>query len=404
MNQRATPVILTIAGSDSGGGAGIQADVRTITMLGAHPATAITAITAQNTMGVHAIHPVPAETVLDQIDAVLADFPVSAIKVGMTGSAFTTRAIAQRLRELDGKIPIIVDPVIVATAGDRLADEATVEALGELFEIATLSTPNMPEVVTLTGEEDPIAGALQLVGRHGSPVLLTGGHEEGEALADALIEDDNITSWQGTRIETRHDHGTGCTLSAAIAAFVGGGVGLNEAIDRARMFVRMGLHEAPGLGEGHGPLGISRIRMDVGATGRDVAPRLNQLTVTGTDYDKMVDFYRRIGLRQIVDSPDNQYARFETGGGATFSVQCDPDAPVAENFAVYFECDDLDTRVERLAREGLPFEHGPRAQPWMWREARLRDPAGNTVFLYKAGENRRYPPWRMGEDQEEMPS
>ncbi|MEN3971069.1 bifunctional hydroxymethylpyrimidine kinase/phosphomethylpyrimidine kinase [Sphingomicrobium sp. XHP0235] len=398
------PVILTIAGSDSGGGAGIQADVRTITMLGAHPATAITAITAQNTQGVEAVHPVPAEMVLAQIDAVLADFDVAAIKIGMTGSAFTTRAIADRLRTLDKKIPIVVDPVMVTTSGVSLADEATIEALGQLFEVATLATPNMPEVVALTGEEEPIAGALQLVGRHGAPVLLTGGHEQGEAVADALIEDDNITSWQGTRIETPHDHGTGCTLSSAIACLMGAGHSMNEAIDRARMFVRMALHEAPGIGGGAGPIGIGQVRLDVGEADRAVPPRLNQLTVTGTDYDKMVEFYSKIGLRQIVDSPDNQYARFETGGGTTLSVQCDPDAPTAENFAVYFECDDLDSRVERLAREGLPFEHGPRAQPWMWREARLRDPAGNAVFLYKAGENRRYPPWRMGKDAEEMPS
>ena len=397
------PVILTIAGSDSGGGAGIQADVRTITMLGAHPLTAITSVTAQNTQGVDAVHNVPAEIVLAQIDAVLSDFEVDAIKIGMTGSAFTTRAIADRLKSLDRKIPIIVDPVMVTTSGVALADEATIASLGELFQIATLATPNAPEVVTLTGEEEPIAAALQLVGKHGAPVLLTGGHEEGEAVADALIEDDNITSWQGTRIETRHDHGTGCTLSSAIATFMGAGHSMNEASDRARMFVRMALHGAPGLGQGAGPIGLSQVRLDVGEADRVSPPRMNQLTVTGTDYAKMVKFYTKIGLRQIVDSPDNQYARFETGGGATLSVQCDPDAPTAENFAVYFECDDLDQRVERLAREGLPFEHGPRAQPWMWREARLRDPAGNAVFLYKAGENRRYPPWRMGKDAEDMP-
>ncbi|WP_343347934.1 bifunctional hydroxymethylpyrimidine kinase/phosphomethylpyrimidine kinase [Sphingomicrobium sp. XHP0239] len=398
------PIILTIAGSDSGGGAGIQADVRTITMLGAHPLTAITSITAQNTQSVDAVHQVPAETVLAQIDAVLSDFDVDAIKIGLTGSAFTTRAIADRLKSLDRKIPIILDPVMVTTSGVALADEATIEALAQLFEVATLATPNAPEVVALTGEEEPIAAALQLVGKHGAPVLLTGGHEEGEAVADALIEDDNITSWQGTRIETVHDHGTGCTLSSAIATFMGAGHSMNESIDRARMFVRMALHEAPGFGGGSGPLGISQVRLDVGEADRMAPPRMNQLTVTGTDYDKMVEFYSKIGLRQIVDSPDNQYARFETGGGATLSVQCDPDAPTAENFAVYFECDDLDQRVERLAREGLPFEHGPRAQPWMWREARLRDPAGNAVFLYKAGENRRYPPWRMGKGAEEMPA
>jgi len=118
--------------------------------------------------------------------------------------------------------------------------------------------------------------------------------------------------------------------------------------------------------------------------------------VTGKDYAKMVDFYRRLGLKQIVDSPENQYARFEAGA-ATFSIQCDPEAEIGETVAVYFECDDLDERVERLARSGIPFEHGPRNQPWDWREARLRDPSGNTVFFYRAGEARRYPPWRMEE-------
>jgi hydroxymethylpyrimidine/phosphomethylpyrimidine kinase len=127
--------------------------------------------------------------------------------------------------------------------------------------------------------------------------------------------------------------------------------------------------------------------------------RLNQVTVTGKDYAKMVDFYRRLGLTQIVDSPENRYARFETAGGATFSIQCDEDGTASETTAIYFECDDLDSRVERLARSGIPFEHGPRNQPWMWREARLRDPSGNTIFLYRAGEARRFPPWRMAESE-----
>ena len=152
----------------------------------------------------------------------------------------------------------------------------------------------------------------------------------------------------------------------------------------------MALHSAPGLGLGHGPLGQQLVRLDTG-----LGLRLNQVTVTGKDYAKMVDFYSRLGLHQIVDSPESNYARFETDGGATFSIQIDPDQTIGESTAVYFECDDLDERVERLARSGIPFEHGPRNQPWMWREARLRDPAGNTVFIYQAGEARRFPPWRM---------
>ena len=125
--------------------------------------------------------------------------------------------------------------------------------------------------------------------------------------------------------------------------------------------------------------------------------------MTGTDYDKMVEFYRASGCQQIVDSRENGYARFESDGGSTFSVQVDPEEKVGETTAVYFECDDLDERVERLARSGIPFEHGPRNQPWMWREARLRDPSGNMIFLYRAGEARRFPPWRLSDPSKKRP-
>jgi hydroxymethylpyrimidine/phosphomethylpyrimidine kinase len=383
-----TPRILVIAGSDSGGGAGIQADIKTITMLGGHAMTAITAVTAQNTLGVSAVHPVPTEMVLAQIDAVVGDIGVDAVKVGMIGSAFTATQVALRLASLE--VPIVFDPVMLATSGAVLADEATIAAFGLLMDVATLATPNLPELARLTGDEDPIAAGLALVSRHGCAVLVKGGHDEGDALADALIEEDNLTSWQGQRIDTTSTHGTGCTLASAIAFHLGCGESLARAVERGRHFVRMALHGAPGLGTGHGPLGQQSVRLDSGA-----GPRLNQVTVTGKDYAAMVTFYRALGLKQIVDAPENNYARFESAGGATFSVQIDPEEAISESTAVYFECDDLDQRVERLARSGMPFEHGPRDQPWMWREARLRDPAGNTVFLYKAGEARRYPPWRI---------
>ena len=388
-----TPRILVIAGSDSGGGAGIQADIKTITMLGGHAMTAVTAITAQNTQSVTAVHPIPTEIVLAQIDAVIDDIGVDAVKIGMIGSPFTALHIAARLERLEG-IPIVFDPVMVATSGATLADDPTIAAFGKLMDVATLTTPNLPELRRLSSEEDEVAGALQLVSKHRCAVLIKGGHEEGDALADALIEEDNMTSWQGQRIETTSTHGTGCTLASAIAFYLASGLGLAEAVERSRLFVRMALHEAPGLGQGHGPLGQQRVRLDTG-----VGLRLNQVTVTGKDYDSMVAFYRALGLKQIVDSRENGYARFETDGGTTFSVQVDPDETVSETTAIYFECDDLDARVERLARSGMPFEHGPRNQPWMWREARLRDPSGNTVFLYRAGEARRFPPWRM-EDSE----
>ena len=392
-SMTSTARILIIAGSDSGGGAGIQADIKTVTMLGGHPMTAVTAVTAQNTVGVSAVHPVPTEMILAQIEAVVGDLGVDAVKIGMIGGAFAAEQIATRLEQLRAEqpgLPIVFDPVMVASSGAPLADDATIAAFGRLMDVATIATPNLPELKRLTSEEDPVSAALHLVGKHGCAVLIKGGHEEGEALADALIETDNMTSWQGQRIDTTSTHGTGCTLASAIALFLAEGASLTDAVARAREFVRVALRDAPHLGQGTGPMGHSRVRLDVGG-----GPRLNQVTVTGTNYERSVDFYRRIGLTQIVDSPDTGYARFETAGGVTFSVQIDPEERIIATTAIYLECDDLDQRVEALARSGIAFEHGPRNQPWMWREARLRDPAGNTVFLYKAAEARRFPPWRM---------
>jgi len=391
-SMTSTARILIIAGSDSGGGAGIQADIKTVTMLGGHAMTAVTAVTAQNTLGVTVVHPVPAEVVLAQIEAVISDIGVDAVKIGMIGSAFAAEQVATRLERLKAEqpgVPIIFDPVMVATSGAALADEATVAAFGRLMDVATLATPNLPELARLTSEEDPVAAALHLVGAHGCAVLIKGGHEEGDALADALIETDNMTSWQGQRIETTSTHGTGCTLASAIATFLADGSTLADAVARAREFVRVALREAPGLGKGSGPIGQQRVRLDCGGP-----LRLNQVTVTGTNYERSVDFYKRLGLKQIVDNPPD-YARFEMAGGVTFSVQIDPEEKIIATTAVYLECDDLDERVEQLARSGIPFEHGPRNQPWMWREARSRDPDGNIIFLYKAGEARRFPPWRM---------
>jgi hydroxymethylpyrimidine/phosphomethylpyrimidine kinase len=394
-SMTSTARILIIAGSDSGGGAGIQADIKTVTMLGGHAMTAVTAVTAQNTLGVTSVHPVPAEMILSQIEAVVSDIGVDAVKIGMIGSAFAAKQVAARLHELKSlqpDIPIVFDPVMVSTSGSALADEATIAAFGRLMDVATIATPNLPELNRLTSEDDPVAAALHLVGAHGCAVLIKGGHEEGDALADALIEEDNMTSWQGQRIDTTSTHGTGCTLASAIAVFLAEGATLADAVSKAREFVRVALHDAPGLGQGAGPLGHADVRLDVGS-----GPRLNQVTVTGTNYKNSVDFYRRLGLKQIVDSPETGYARFETAGGATFSVQIDPDEKIIATTAVYFECDDLDSRVEQLARSGINFEHGPRNQPWMWREARLRDPDGNIIFFYHAGEHRRFPPWRISD-------
>src|SRR5437763_4847580 len=317
--------ILIIAGSDSGGGAGIQADIKTVTMLGGHAMTAVTAVTAQNTLGVDAVHPVPTEMILAQIDAIFSDIGVDAVKIGMIGSAFAAKQVAVRLQEiktLQPDLPIVFDPVMVATSGSPLADEATVAAFGKLMDVATIATPNLPELKQLTSDEDPDAAALHLLAAHGGAGLITGGHEEGDALADALIEEDNMTSWPGQRIDTTSTHGTGCTLASAIAFFLAEGATLADAVARAREFVRVALHAAPELGQCAGPIGEANVRLDDGP-----CPRLNQVTLTGSNYERSVAFYRRIGLVQIVDSPPD-YARFETAGGATFSVQIDPEEKI----------------------------------------------------------------------------
>src|SRR3982750_3991753 len=251
-----TARILIIAGSDSGGGAGIQGDIKTITMLGGHAMTAVTAITAQNTVGVAAVHPVPTEMILAQVDAIVSDIGVDAVKIGMIGGAFAAEQVAARLERLKVEqpgIPIVFDPVMVATSGAPLADDATVAAFGKLMDVATIATPNLPELQRLTSEDDPVAAALHLVGEHGCAVLIKGGHEEGDALADALIETDNMTSWQGQRIDTTSTHGTGCTLASAIAFFLAEGATLSDAVSRAREFVRVALRDAPNLGQGTGP-------------------------------------------------------------------------------------------------------------------------------------------------------
>ncbi len=240
--------VLIIAGSDSGGGAGIQADIRTVSALGGHAMTAITAITAQNTTGVSAVHPVPADMVVAQMDAVLSDIGVDAVKIGMIGSALTAHAVADRLEGLTD-VPIVFDPVMVATSGSSLADDATIAAFERLMAVATLTTPNLPELAAMGGEEAVLCRTTAL--------LIKGGHGEGDVLIDRLVERDGAGHvWQDTRIDTVHTHGTGCTLASAIATGLGQGVTLPDAIGRARRYVRAALSAAPGLGKGHGPMGF----------------------------------------------------------------------------------------------------------------------------------------------------
>ncbi|MEA3543477.1 MAG: bifunctional hydroxymethylpyrimidine kinase/phosphomethylpyrimidine kinase [Pseudomonadota bacterium] len=239
--------ILIIAGSDSGGGAGIQADLKTVTMLGGFGMTAITAITAQNTLGVQAVHPIPTDMVLAQIDSCISDIGVDAVKIGMIGSADTAIAVAERLAALDN-VPIVFDPVMVATSGSLLADDATIAAFERLMAIATLVTPNIPELAALGGEAIAV--------RFGTHVLAKGGHGEGPMLTDRLVGPDGLLkAWSNSRIDTPHSHGTGCTLASAIATGLGQQLDLVPSIERARKYVREALALAPGFGSGHGPMG-----------------------------------------------------------------------------------------------------------------------------------------------------
>jgi len=393
-----TPRVLIIAGSDSGGGAGIQADIKTVTMLGGHAMTAITAITAQNTLGVQAVMPVPAEMVVAQIDSVVSDLGVDAVKIGMIGSAETAHAVAERLETLRG-VPIVFDPVMVATSGATLADEATIAAFARLMRIATVTTPNLPELKVLSGmsivDRDAFrAAAWSLVGRRGCAILAKGGHRKGPNVTDDLFlapgEATHEISWTDPRIDSDSTHGTGCTLASAIACGLGSGFDLEESIVRARRFVRIAIHDAAWLGQGHGPMAHQRVRQDLPLD--PIEPLFNQLTLPVHDFAASEAFYSRLGLRQIVRSAP-RYARFENVGGTTLSIEAADEiggAPV-----IYFECADLEQQVEMLVSEGIAIEHGPADETWGWREVRLRDPAGNAICLYQAGENRRFPPWRV---------
>lgn len=255
--------ILIIAGSDSGGGAGIQADIKTVTLLGGHAMTAITALTAQNTLGVTAVHAVPAGMVIAQIDAVVSDLGVDAVKIGMIGSAEIAVAVADRLELPDlAHIPLVFDPVMIATSGSRLADAATIAAFGRLMRRATVSTPNLDELralagATLTEEADISAAAAALIGQGSGAILATGAGTGSGGLTDMLFEPGGqaARNWTAGRIETIHDHGTGCTLASGIATGLGQGMALADAIGRAREFVRRALLAAPGIGQGHGPMG-----------------------------------------------------------------------------------------------------------------------------------------------------
>lgn len=243
--------ILSIAGSDSSGGAGIQADIKTITVLGGYAMTAITAITAQNTCGVTDVAALSPEMVAAQIDACIGDIGVDAVKIGMLGSPEIARVVAERLEAL--AVPVIFDPVMIATSGSILADKQTIAGFERLMALATLTTPNVPELAVLGGDEGMAARGVTYIAK--------GGDADGPLVEDRLVRPGEAPlTWTAPRIETRHSHGTGCTFSSAIATYMGRGDDLVSAIEQARGFVRGALLAAPGFGAGNGPLGHHAMR------------------------------------------------------------------------------------------------------------------------------------------------
>ncbi|KQO79237.1 MULTISPECIES: bifunctional hydroxymethylpyrimidine kinase/phosphomethylpyrimidine kinase [unclassified Methylobacterium] len=259
-----TFIAVTIAGSDSSGGAGIQADLKTFAALRVYGASVVTALTAQNTRGVQAIHDVPADFVTAQIDSVFSDLAVGAVKIGMLSQVATIEAVAAGLARHAGRIPIVLDPVMVATSGDRLISEAAVEALRRhLLPLADLVTPNLPETATLIGEPTAetenaaVAQGRRLLAIGARAVLVKGGHGEGDESVDHLMRGDGtLRRFAAPRIRTRNTHGTGCTLSSAVAAGLARGLPMVEAVAQAKRYVSAAIAGADGVpvGHGHGPV------------------------------------------------------------------------------------------------------------------------------------------------------
>lgn len=259
MQQTRYPCALTIAGSDSGGGAGIQADLKTFAAHGVYGASVITAITAQNTVGVRAIHNVPCDIVAAQLNAVLEDIPVSASKIGMLSSAAIISVVADRLRAHAAR-NIVLDTVMVAKSGDLLLQRQAVQALiDELLPLATIITPNLPEAVCLLQRkavDDPVEAAQALLALGARAVLLKGGHADGNTLEDIFMLRGVSAPFRFThaRVHTANTHGTGCSLSSAIAAGLANGLALPVAVERAITWLHAAITHAWPLGAGHGPV------------------------------------------------------------------------------------------------------------------------------------------------------
>jgi hydroxymethylpyrimidine/phosphomethylpyrimidine kinase len=253
--------VLVVAGSDSGAGAGIQADIKTVAALGGYATTAITALTAQNTLGVHAVMALPADFVRRQMEAVLDDIGADCIKTGMLHDAGILNAVADVIESRATDIPLVVDPVMISTSGTRLLDaDAVAMLMHRLFPRAMVLTPNLPEAEALTGMalhdlEGMKRAAQALLTSGARHVVLKGGHLPGPVVQDIFCGDGETIVMESPRIETRHTHGTGCTLASAIAVGLAQGMAPLPAVRRAREYLTAAIRNAPGLGQGHGPLG-----------------------------------------------------------------------------------------------------------------------------------------------------
>lgn len=262
IHNKNTPIAVTIAGSDSGGGAGIQADLKTFSALGAYGATVITALTAQNTLGVQGIHGIPTDFISQQMDSVYTDLSVSATKIGMLATSDVIETIAHNLSTHTTN-PIILDPVMVAESGDSLLENSAVETLKSvLFPMATLITPNLHEsahilgcdMATTIGEMKKQAEQLLTLGSQS--VLVKGGHFVGESATDVLLSPDGFKQFTAPRFNTNNTHGTGCSLSSAITAYVAQGQALDTAVDNAKIWISNAIQHADTLsiGQGYGPV------------------------------------------------------------------------------------------------------------------------------------------------------
>lgn len=253
--------VLIVAGSDSSGGAGIQADIKTVTALGGYAATAISAVTVQSTERVKAVHPIPQDVLAGQMEAVLTDIGADVIKTGMLGSAEAVDTVLKALEDhADPAIPLVVDPVMVAASGDRLVDDTALEAIRDrLSPRAYLLTPNMPEAAALSGVEvEDMDGQREaaeiLLQRGAKAVLVKGGHMESGDVIDLLATRNGVRLFTRPRIKTRHTHGTGCTLASAIAALVAQGLSLDRAVEQAGDYLHEAIKRAPKFGKGAGPV------------------------------------------------------------------------------------------------------------------------------------------------------